>query len=176
MESWGQFINAYLINNVRGDTTITGACHSAALVGGDGTIWAATEGFSFNSNSKVKVAKDDGSYEEISINEFDHIKDAIEHKGDTSKMKKGGVHFGGNKFIVTDGFQGEDYYTQYFKESEGGAAVTKTKAGNYIIGTWKASADCNITKNGASKKVKQSVGFCNNAVDDLSKVLVQSGL
>ncbi len=176
MESWGQFINAYLINNVRGDTTITGACHAAALVGGDGTVWASTDGFALKTNSSVQVAKEDGSNENISINEFDHIKDAIQHKGDTLKMKKGGVHFLGQKWVVTDGFQGEGYYTQYFKSSNGGAAVTLTTGGNFIIATWEASKDATVTKNGTAKKVKQSVGFCNNAVDDLSKVLVQSGL
>lgn len=176
MDSWGQFIDGYLINNVRGETTITGACESAALVGGDGTVWAATQGFSLNASATITVSKDDGSSEQVNINEFDHIKDAITHKGDTQKMKKGGVHFNGSKQVVTDGFLGEGYYTQYFKNPNGGAAVTQTGAGNYIIATWNSGKDASVTKDGHTKKVKQSVGFCNNAVDDLSKVLVQSGL
>ena len=91
-------------------------------------------------------------------------------------MKKGGVHFGGQKYIVTDGFQGEGYYTQYFKSSTGGAAITKTGAGNYVIGTWCATKGASVTKDGNTKSVKQSVGYCNNAVDELSKFLVQSSL
>jgi hypothetical protein len=176
MDSWGKFIDNYLITSVVGNTTVVGACDHGALIGGDGTIWAATQGFSLNASSKVDVAKDDGTTEKITINEFEHIKDAVVNKGDALKMKKGGVHFGGHKFIVTDGFQGEGYYTQYFKSNEGGAAVTLTIAGNYIIGTWNSSKNASVTKDGNTKNTKQSVGFCNNAVDELSKVLVQSGL
>ena len=174
--SWGQFIEGYLINNVHGETTITNACESAALVGSDGTIWASTQGFVLNPSSKVDVSKEDGSKEQITINEFDHIKDAVDNKGDVSKMKKGGVHLLGRKYFATDGFQGEGYYTQYLKSPEGGAAVTKTQAGNFVVATWNASKESTVTKDGNSKKVKQTVGFCNNAVDDLSKVLVQSSL
>lgn len=176
VDSWGAFVTNYLINNVHGDTTIYGACNAGALIGGDGTVWAATEGFKLNDKAKIKVAKDDGSTEETSINEFEHISDAITNKGDTTKMKKGGVHFLGHKWIVLDGFSGEDYYTQYFKRDGGGAAISKTAKGNYIFGTWDAAQDAVTMKDGKQKKVKQSVGFCNNAVDDLSKVLVQNGL
>lgn len=176
MSSWSQFIEGYLVNNVHGETTIVNACEAGALIGADGTIWACTQGFALNASAKVEVAKDDGSKETITINEFDHIKDAITHKGNTQKMKKGGVHFLGLKWVVLDGFSGEGYYTQYFKSQTGGAAVTVTSAGNYIIGTWNSQKDATVTKDGVAKKVKQTVGFCNNAVDDLSKVLVQSGL
>lgn len=176
MDSWGKFIDNYLITSVVGPTTIVGACHQAALIGGDGTIWAATQGFSLNASAKVDVAKDDGSSEQVTINEFDHIKDAVEKKGDASKMKKGGVHFGGSKFIVTDGYQGEGYYTQYFKSSTGGAAITKTDSGNYVIATWDSSKPSSVSKDGHTKNTKQTVGNCNNAVEELSKVLVQSGL
>ena len=176
MSSWGQFIEGYLTTNCHGDTVIQGACDAGALVGADGTTWACTQGFALNASAKIEVSKDDGSKETITINEFDHIKDAIAHKGDTTKMKKGGVHFLGQKWVVLDAFQGEGYYTQYFKCQTGGAAITLTGAGNYIIGTWNSGKEATVTKDGAAKKVKQTVGFCNNAVDDLSKVLVQSGL
>lgn len=176
MDSWGKFIESYLITSVNGNTTVVGACDKAALVGGDGTIWAATSGFSFNSSNEVEVAKEDGSSEKVKVNEFEHIKDAVENKGDVSKMKKGGVHFGGHKYVVTDGYNGEGYYTQYFKTSNGGAAITKTDAGNYIIATYDTSKKSSVTKDTDTKEASQSVGFCNNAVDNLSKVLVQSGL
>ena len=177
MDSWGQFISNYLVNNVHGDTTIYGACDAGALIGSDGTVWASTEGFSLKSDSKISVKKDDDSTETTTIDEFDHVKDAITNKGDTSKMKKGGVHFLGHKWVVLDGFLGEDYYTQYFRrEGGGGAAITKTSKGNLIFGTWDASKSATILKDGVTKNTKQAVGFCNNAVDDLSKVLVQSGL
>ena len=176
MDSWGQFISNYLVNNVHGDTTIYGACDAAALIGADGTTWAATEGFALKKDSKISVKKDDDSVETTTIDEFDHIKDAIAQKGNTQKMKKGGVHFLGHKWVVLDGFTGEDYYTQYFRREGGGAAITITAKGNFILGTWDASKEATTLKDGVTKKVKQSVGFCNNAVDDLSKVLVQSGL
>ena len=176
MDSWGKFIESYLITSVVGPTTVVGACDQAALVGGDGTVWAATDKFSLNPNKEVDVAKEDGSSEKVSINEFEHIKDAIANKGNTSVMKKGGVHLLGQKFIVTDGFEGEGYYTQYFKSSTGGAAVTRTQAGNYIMATYDSSKSASVTKDGATKNTKQNVGYCNNAVDELSKVLVQSNL
>ena len=176
VDSWGAFIQNYLVNNVHGETTIYNACESGALFGPDGTIWASTEGFKFNPASKVTVSKDDGTTEEITINEFDHLKDAIEKNGDTTKMKRGGVHFMGIKWVVLDGFKGEGYYTQYFKRDGGGAAVTRTDNGNYCLGTWNAQVKAVTAKGDDKKEVKQSVGFCNNAVDDLSKVLAQSGL
>lgn len=176
VDSWGAFIQNYLINNVHGDTTIYGACNAGALIGADGTVWASTEGFKLQAATKIKVALDDGSSEETTINEFEHIKDAVENKGDTTKMKKGGVHFLGQKWVVLDGFTGEDYYTQYFRKEGGGAAVTRTSKGNFIIGTWDATKEATTLKDKVQKKVKQSVGFCNNAVDDLSKVLVSNGL
>lgn len=176
MESWGAFIQNYLVNNVHGDTTIYNACDAGALIGGDGTTWAATEGFVLNKQSKISVKTEDDTVETITIDEFDHIKDAIEHKGNTQKMKKGGVHFLGHKWVVLDGFAGEDYYTQYFRRDGGGAAITKTSKGNYVVATFDSSKEATTLKEGAQKKVKQSVGFCNNAIDDLSKVLVQNGL
>ena len=176
MDSWGAFIQNYLVNNVHGETTVYGACEHGALLGPDGTVWASTEGFSLNTSSSIEVAKDDGSTEKTTINEFDHIVDAVKNKGDTTKMKKGGVHFMGSKWVVLDGYQGEDYYTQYFKKSEGGAAVTITSKGNVVIGTFNSGREAVLLKDGNQKKIKQSVGNCNNAVDDLSKVLVSSGL
>ena len=176
MDSWGKFIEGYLINNVHGETTIVGACDQAALIGADGTVWAATQGFELKDSNKVEVSKEDGSKDHVTINEREHILDAITNKGDTTKMKKGGVHFLGHKWVVLDGFNGEDYYTQYFKRDAGGAAVTRTTNGNLIIATWDASKSATVTKDGNSKTTKQSVGFCNNAIDDLSKVLVSSGL
>lgn len=176
MDSWGAFIQNYLVNNVHGETTVYGACEHGALVGVDGTVWASTDGFKLNSSSSVEVAKDDGSTESVTINEFDHIIDAVSNKGDTRKMKKGGVHFMGSKWVVLDGYVGEGYYTQYFKKAEGGAAVTVTEKGNVIIGTFNSGAKAVLLKDGKQKDVKQSVGYCNSAVDDLSKVLVQSGL
>jgi len=177
MDSWGAFISNYLVNNVHGDTTIYGACEAGALIGADGTVWASTEGFALKADSKISVGKEDGSTETVSINEFDHIVDAIKHRGNTQLMKKGGVHFLGSKWVVLDGYTGEDYYTQYFKREGGaGAAITQTAKGNFVVGTWSSSKDCKTVKNGVEKNVKQAVGFCNNAVDDLSKVLVQSGL
>ena len=176
MDSWGAFITNYLVNSVQGDTTVYGACETGALVGKDGGIWASTEGFKLDAATKVKVAKDDGSSEEITINEFDHVMDAIANKGDTTKMKKGGVHFMGRKWIVLDGFQGEGYYTQYFKRDGGGAAISLTDNGNLIVGTWSAETKCVTMKGEVKKDVKQSVGFCNNAVDNLSKVLVENSL
>jgi hypothetical protein len=176
MDSWGAFVSNYLINNVHGDTTIYGACDAGALIGSDGTIWAATEGFALKKDSAITVKRDDDSTESVTIDEFDHIIDAIAQKGNTQKMKKGGVHFLGHKWVVLDGYTGEDYYTQYFRREGGGAAVTQTKNGNYILATWDASKEATTLKDNVTKKVKQSVGFCNNAIDDLSKVLVQSGL
>ena len=139
VDSWGAFIQNYLVNNVHGDTTIYNACEAAALIGADGTVWASTEGFAFNPSSPISVAKEDGTTETANINEFEHIKDAIVNRGNTSKMKKGGVHFSGKKWVVLDGFEGEDYYTQYFKRDGGGAAITMTKSGNFVLGTWNAS-------------------------------------
>ncbi len=176
MDSWGAFIQNYLVNNVHGETTVYGACEHGALLGPDGTVWASTEGFKLNSSSSVEVAKDDGSSEKITINEFDHIVDAVKNKGDTTKMKKGGVHFMGAKWVVLDGYQGEDYYTQYFRKNGGGAAITITAKGNIVIGSFNLEAKAVLLKDGNQKEIKQSVGNCNNAVDDLSKVLVQSGL
>lgn len=177
MDTWGKFIENYLITSVNGNTTVVGASDKAALIGGDGTVWAATSGFSLNSNNAVDVAKEDGTTEKVTINEFEHIKDAVDKKGDVSKMKKGGVHFGGQKYVVTDGFEGEGYYTQYFKSTNsGGAAITRTENGNYVIATYDTSKEATIIKDDNTKKTKQSVGFCNNAVDNLSKVLVQSNL
>mgnify|MGYP000311197994 FL=1 len=176
MDSWGKFIEGYLINNVHGDTTIVGAVDAAALIGADGTVWAATSGFALQTSTQIEVAKEDGTFEKTSIDERDHLLDALKFKGDTTKMKKGGVHFLGVKWIVLDGFSGEGYYTQYFKNQTGGAAVTVTGAGNLIIATWNSAKPATVIKDGVTKQTKQSVGFCNNAVDDLSKVLVQSGL
>lgn len=178
MDTWGAYIQNYLVNNVHGEVTIYNACDAGALIGSDGTVWASTEGFALKADSKIKVKKEDDTTEEVSINEFDHIKDAIAHKGNTQKMKKGGVHFLGHKWVVLDGFSGEGYYTQYFRKEggAGGAAITLTDKGNYIVGTFNAEKEAITLKDGAQKKVKQSVGFCNNAVDDLSKVLVQANL
>mmetsp|Transcript_33187 Transcript_33187/g.34489 ORF Transcript_33187/g.34489 Transcript_33187/m.34489 type:complete len:177 (-) Transcript_33187:80-610(-) len=176
MDSWGKILENYIVNNVHGDTTIYGACEAGALIGADGTVWAATQGFALNPSSKIKVAKEDGTSEETTINELDHIKDAITNQGDTQKMKKGGVHFLGTKWVVLDGYQGEDYRTQYFRKEGGGAAITMTSKGNLVLGTWTQTTKAISVKDGVQKEVKQSVGFCNNAVDDLSKVVVGSGL
>ena len=169
--NWAPLLQNYLINNVHGDTTIYNACEYAAIIGEDGTAWAATEGFEFNTANKIKVNKEDGSTEEVTVNEFEHLKDAIAHRGDTGKMKKGGVHFLGHKWITLDGFQVEEYFTQYFKRNGGGCAVTMCDTGRIVMGTWNAEKKAITLKGDVQKDVKQSVGFCNNAVDDLSKVI-----
>lgn len=174
MDSWGKFIDGYLINNVKGDTTISKACDHAALIGNEGTVWAATQGFELNEASQIEVAKEDGSKETITINELDNILDCLLNKGLCSLP--GGVHFLGTKWVSTDGFSGEGYYTQYFKNQDGGAAITRTNKGNLILATWNSAKEAIVTKEGQIRKVKQSVGYCNNAVDDLSKVLVENNL
>ena len=174
--SWNDYVSGYLINYVSGSTTVTGACEHGALVGQDGTIWAATEGFKINPKSQVDVSKEDGTSEKISINEFDHVKDALKHKGATNKMKKGGVHLLGQKLVATNGNEGEGYYTQYFKTPDGGYAISETSKGNFIIAKWNQSKKCTVVHDGKSKEEKQSPGNCNNAVDNLSKVLVAAGL
>lgn len=169
--SWAPFIQNYLVNNVHGDTTIYNACEHGAIYGPDGTLWAGTQGFELKSNNKVEVAKDDGHHEKIEINEFEHLIDAVKNKGNTTLMKKGGVHFLGTKWVVLDGFEGEGYRTQYLKKEGGGAAVTVTDKGIVAIATWAAVNKAITLKGDKQHEVKQSVGFCNNAIDDLSKVL-----
>ena len=174
VEGWAGFVQNYLVNNVHGDTTIYNACEHGAIIGPDGTVWASTQGFELKTNTKIKVAKEDGSEEEITISsELDHIVDAVKNEGDTKKMKKGGVHFLGKKWVVLDGFSGEGYRTQYFRREGGGAAATVTDKNVTVIATWAAENKAVTLKGDVQKEVKQCVGFCNNAVDDLSKVVAQ---
>ena len=172
MDSWGAFIQNYLVNNVHGETTVYGACEHGALVGVDGTVWASTDGFKLNSSSSIEVAKDDGSSEKTTINEFDHIIDAVKNKGDTTKMKKGGVHFMDSKWVVLDGYQGEGYYTQYFKKAEGGAAVTITENGNVVIGTFNSGAKAVHLKDGKQKEIFDHKTFLEKQIQKLESEII----
>jgi hypothetical protein len=182
---WLNILNAYLVNSVQGSNTYYGISEHAAIMSKNdgGAVWVSTDGFKFNSALSVEVAKEDGSSEKVTINEFNNLLSAIAARGDPSKMAKGGVYFMGHKWVVIDGFEGTGYYTQYLKREGGGAAVTLTNNGTVALVTFDKSKDMRVLKQGDDEKafaerkpMKQAVGYVNQGIDGLSKYLIEAGL
>ena len=173
--SWAPYVDGYLAKHYLNDTDFLEApCVDGGILGNDGTVWAATSNLALQKGLKIKVDKDDGSSEDVTINEFDNLKDCMENGGLVTK--KGGVYINKVKYVAIDKttFGEANEFVQYFKTKDGGASIGRTKKGNYVIGIWTSHA--NSYPNGDKKKPqKQDAYHCNIAVEKLSSFLSENG-
>jgi hypothetical protein len=164
--SWQDYVNGYLINTQEGATNV---CEYGALVGNtDGTVWAKSEGFELK-NGTAQIEKEDGSgTETININEFEHLADAFNNGGKTTK--KGGIRIVGEKYFVVS-FDGERNI-MYLKRNGGGAAVAKSNLA-LVIATFSSKLKL---KNKDGVETPQNPGAINQAVETLQKFLIDNNL
>lgn len=175
--SWSNWCENFLLKHSKLDENGAvsewwdNACVHAAIVGKDGTTWAASSGFSLRKGETITVDTDDGGSEKVVINEFDNLKDCLDNKGRVTK--KGGVYLNGEKYVATSSVEYDkrdpsnpdpNILIVYLKKNKGGAAIGKTIEGNFIIGVWSSEAEI-YHKSDKSTAVPATNYHCNAAVE-----------
>ncbi len=169
--SWQDYVNGYLVNLTDSNSGKTAAnvCEHGAIVGNtDGTVWASTPGFSFETYT-AEIEKADGSGTcKQEITEFANLLDAFTNKGETHRP--GGIRIHKEKYFCVS-YDG-DRNVLYLKKNGGGACVAKSNLG-FVIGTW-ASKNKLTNFNGVAEP--QNPGICNRACEDLQRFLTENSL
>jgi len=169
--SWQDYVNGYLVNWVdpnQENKVYNNVCEGGALIGNqDGTVWAATNGFSFGTY-EVSVDKEDGSgSEKVKVNEFENLKDAWENSGTTKK--KGGLRINNQKYFMVS-FD-KEREVMYLKKNGGGGCVAKSNLA-FVIGTFNTS----LKEKVAGKDAPQNPGHCNLVCEKLQAFLLENNL
>lgn len=163
--SWQDYVTNYLVNTQNGETN---AAEHAAIVGNqDGAVWAKSDKFELK-NSSVALEKDDGTTENVTVNEFANLKDAFDNKGATNN--KGGVRLNGEKYYIVS-FD-EDRNVMYLKKNGGGAAVAKSNLG-FVISTFNSKS---LLKDKSGTEAPQNPGVTNSSVESLQTFLTANNL
>jgi hypothetical protein len=168
--SWQDYVNNYLVNNTdqnSGKTAVNVVEHGAIIGNTDGTVWAATPGFTLEVYSAT-VEKEDGTSENVEINEFANLLDAFNNGGKTTK--KGGIRIHKEKYFIV--ISDTEKNVMYLKKSGGGAAIAKSNLG-FVIGTFSSKLK---TKNYHGAEEPQNPGMVNRAVEELQTFLKENNL
>lgn len=168
--SWQDYVNSYLVNftDVHTGQTASNVCEHGAIIGNtDGTVWASTPNFTLQSYT-AEVEKDDGTTQQVTIEEFANLLDAFNNKGATSKA--GGIRIAKEKYFIVS-FDSERG-VMYLKKSGGGACVAKSNLG-FVIGTFASKLKA---KNFHGTEEPQNPGLTNRACEELQKFLLENNL
>ena len=143
--SWEVYINNCLINKKYKGHNYTNVLTDAAIIGHDGTEWAATSGIAVKPEEVKK------------LHEFFKQSD-----NNTPSIIVGGkkyhvIHYEAGKFV-------------YLKNYGGGATIAPTKK-VFIIGIYNTSKKYKYD----GKELPQCVGMCNTVVEELADDLKRMG-
>ena len=171
--SWADYVNAYLVNyvdQVAGKSYLNACEHGAIVSNTDGTIWAASTGFTFSKYS-VEIDKDDGSGQvKVEIDEFASLKNAFDNNGTCTA--KGGIRIHKEKFFVVS--YDADKKVMYLKKNGGGAAIAKSGQA-FAIGVFNTSKKITV-KGTATTEQNQNPGVTNLGVEKLQEFLLTNNL
>lgn len=168
--SWNDYINGYLVNYTDDNIgkTLNNVSENAAIIGNtDGTMWAATEGFTL-ANYSVAIEDDAGDTKTVQVNEFANLLDAFSNGGKTSKA--GGVRLNKEKYLVIGFDPGKNI--MFLKKKNGGACIAKSNIA-FVIGTFHAAKQ--VTINGDFTEA-QSFGTLNQSCEKLQAFLFDNAL
>jgi hypothetical protein len=169
--SWNDYVYAYLVNNTdpNNQKTATNVCEHAAIIGNnDGTVWASTPGFTFESYT-LTIENDDGTTTKTNINEFANLLSAFNSPtGNCSNA--GGIRIHNEKYFTVS--KDNDRKVLYLKKSGGGACVAKSNLA-FAIGTYSSKLK---EKNYAGTETPQNPGDCNRACESLQEFLITNSL
>jgi len=169
--SWNDYVYAYLINNTDPNTqrTATNVSEHAAIVGNtDGTVWASSPGFTFETYN-LSVENDDGTSKNVQVNEFANLLSAFNSQtGNTSNA--GGIRIHKEKYFTVN--KDNDRNVLYLKKSGGGAVVAKSNLA-FVIATYASKLK---EKNYNGVETPQNPGDCNRAAESLQQFLVDNNL
>lgn len=168
--SWADYVNAFLLNYTNSNTAVTyqNIAEAGAIISNsDGTIWAASNGFSMGKHS-VDSEDNAGNPIKIEVDEFTNLKMAFDNNGETPK--NGGIRINNEKYLIVS-FD-KDKGLLYLKKQGGGAAVAKSNLA-FSIAIFSSSKEVSISN---GKKEPQNPGIVNLAVEALQDFLVSNSL
>lgn len=90
-------------------------------------------GFALNTYT-LAIEREDGSTQNVEINEFQNLLDAFSNQGKTTRA--GGVRINQEKYLVVN-FD-EDRAVMYLRKKDGGACVARSNT-TFVIGTFRDS-------------------------------------
>ena len=164
MSGWEGYI--YQIQNDFDHATqqykLTNCCEHAALIGLDGTPWAATAGFNL-AQYDFEIEMEDGNKQKVPVNEFKIIEAAT---AGNYKLSKAGIRINNEKYMfIRHNSENDSVYLS--RAGGGGACVIKAKT-CIVIGVWNKAAKM-------SNEQLQTAGKCNELVEKMGEYLVSSG-
>ena len=172
--SWQDYVNAYLVNYVdqtNGKQILNASEHGGIVSNADGTVWAASPGFTFG-KYQTEIDKEDGSgTEKIEIDEFLNLKNAFDNNGVSTA--KGGIRINKEKFFIVS--YDLDKKVAYLKKNGGGAAVAKSNL-SFVIAVFATSKKSTVKVGTTSSEVTQNPGTTNTGVEKLQEFLVVNNL
>lgn len=167
--SWSEYLSGYLINytNPSSGKIANNVCDSGAIIGFDGTPWAATAGFTLD-NYSTSVDNGDGTSTTEHIDEFSRLHNAFQSAG--RNLQRGGIRIHHEKYYVIS-FD-EENQLMYLRKQNGGACVAKSNNA-YVVGTFsEARTITNLEKN----PIPQSPGATNRSVQALQRLLLDNNV
>lgn len=169
--SYSQFVDAYLINTTDQETgeTMQHVCEHGALIGEDGTPWAASPGFSLDTYDAV-VDQGDGTSSSARIDEFAALLEAYKNRGATTRP--GGIRLHREKYFPISYIDTENGGLLCLRKRNGGACVAKSNKA-YVIGIFSSGLKIR-DMNG--REVPQHPGATSLACKSLLDLLVISAL
>mmetsp|Transcript_61221 Transcript_61221/g.70149 ORF Transcript_61221/g.70149 Transcript_61221/m.70149 type:complete len:167 (+) Transcript_61221:110-610(+) len=163
--SWQPYVDTQLMQKHGKTGSTTNVSEHAAIYGHNGTLWAASPGFSL-ATREVEVATEEGGSEQITMNEFENMANTFQNNGVCSK--KGGLRINGVKcFLVR---YDPMMKVAYLKKSQGGAAIAKTNR-TFIVATFNQEKEATLPD---GKKVPQNPGLTNTCVENLAIALTDA--
>ena len=168
--SWQDYVDNFLVNHTNPNTgkSAYNICQHGAIVGNqDGTVWAATAGFTFDKYS-IDLEDDQGNLAKVEIDEFASLKQAFDNNGVSSM--RGGIRINKEKYFIVS--YDSERQVLYLKKNGGGAAIAKSNLG-FVTGTFAAYLK---SKNYDGVDQPQNPGLVNFAVEELQKFLTENSL
>ncbi len=168
LDSWTQAITNYLMNvDVPGTgVTASNVCEHAAMIGDDGTPWAATPGFSLQSYS-LTVDSADGGTRSARIDELSRLRLAFQHRSGPED----GLRLNREKYFLIHHYV--DKNILYLKKTGGGACIARSGQ-CFIISTY--SDGKVMTKRGSEEMSPQDFGMVIRGCVRLQGLLLENGL
>ena len=166
MSGWEGYI--YQIQNDFDHATqqykLTNCCQAAALIGNDGTPWAATAGFALGQYD-FQLENEEGAKESVPVNEFKIVEAAL---NGNRKLCKAGIRMNNEKYMFIK-HNGEDDPVSVYLSRQGGGGACLAKANTCIVvGVWAKATEM-------SNKQEQTQGKCNELVEKMAAYLKTQG-
>ena len=167
--SWNDYVQGYLVRYANQPTgeRLSNVCENGALVGTDGTVWAATPGFALEKYS-TSVENGDGTSATIRIDEFSQLSQAFTSAGMASRL--GGIRIHREKYYTIS--YDSEKHIMYLRKENGGACIAKTNI-CYVIATFSRARTMNKSN---GEQCPQNPGATNRSVEELQNYLISNNL